>query len=363
MKFRNYLLAMASLLVASFGFTGCSDDDDDNSSSSNPEDKVAYILNEGSWGDNNSTITGLYWQTNTLFGGECVYKSQNQQAIGDVGQDLVKDGKNLYLIVWASSYIAKLDKNGKELARANLATGELASLGAPRYGVVEGKYLYVSCYGNYVAKFNKSDLSFVSKVAVGNHPERLTVSNGYIYCTSSTDESYNNDNRLAKINLKEFKEATFFTPMSNMDRIMEVEDRIFVQGYGDAFDYPWGEVNTTTGEFTQIGNASVWAENDDVIYTINGVTNWDTYETTNYFATYNVKTRKYTEGIFLKNAPAELSSVGIYGMDFNPYNDYLYITTSDYVNNSKVYVFNNKLEYVTMFESTGVNAKKIVFFD
>ena len=363
MKMKQFFFAALAVLALSAGFTSCSDDDDENSSSNDPQSKRAYILNEGAWHQNNAAITGLYWLNNTTFGGECVYKTQNQQAVGDVGQDLVKDGNNLYLIVWGSAYIAKLDKNCKELTRIDLSQGELASLGGPRYGVVEGDYLYVSCYGNCVAKFKKSDLSYVSKVTVGNRPERLIEDDGYIYCTSSTDEAYQADNRLAKISLKEFKEAQFFTPMSNMDRIMEVDDRIFVQGYGDYYDYPWGEVNTTTGEFTQIGNASSWAENDDVIYTINSVTDWNTHETTNYFATYDVEKSKYTEGSYLKNAPEELATTSVYAMDFNPYNDYLYIVTSDYTNNSKIYVFNEKLEYVSMFESTGVNAKKIVFFN
>lgn len=360
---KNFFFAALAVLALSAGFTSCSDDDDDNSSSGNSKSKVAYILNEGSWNQNNASITGLNWTDYTLFGGECVYKTQNAQAVGDVGQDLVKDGNNMYLIVWGSAYIAKLDKTGKELLRADLSQGELASLGSPRYGVVEGSYLYVSCYGNCVAKFKKSDLTYVGKVTVGNRPERLIEEDGYIYCTSSTDEAYTPDNRLAKISIKEFKEATFFTPMSNQDRIIEVDDHVFIQGYGDAYDYPWGEVNTTTGEFTKIGNASTWAENDDVIYTVNSVTDWNTYATTNYFATYDVKKSKYTEGAYLKNAPAELGSTSVYAMDFNPYNGYLYVITTDFTNNSKVYVFNEKLEYVTMFQSTGVNAKKIVFFN
>lgn len=360
---KNILFATLAMLAVTAGFTSCDDDDDNGSKPVDPKSKWAYVLNEGGWGKNNATITGLYWMDNTTFGGECVYKTQNGQAVGDVGQDLVKDGDNMYLIVWGSAYIAKLDKTGKEICRVELSSGDLAALGSPRYGVVEGNYLYVSCYGNCVAKFNKSDLSYVSKVTVGNRPERLIIDNGYIYCTSSCDESYNADNRLAKISLKDFKEATFFTPMSNMDRIMEVDGRIFVQGYGDYYDYPWGEVNTTTGEFTQLGNCSAWAEVDDVIYTVNGVTDWSTYETTNYFAAYDVKQSKLTEGAFLKNAPEELGSVSIYGMDTNPYTDYLYVLTTDFTNNSKIYVFDENLEYVSQFETTGVNAKKIVFFN
>lgn len=327
-----------------------------------PTEDFGYILNEGALRQNDASITIFDSKNNVLIDRNCIYETQNGRAVGNVGVDLVKDGNNMYLIVWGSGYIAKLDKNCREICRADFSARELAGLGSPRYGVVDGDYLYVSCYGNYVAKFKKSDLSYVGKVIVGNRPEHLIIDNGYIYCTSSVDESYKADNRLAVINLAIFDKTTFFRPLSNMDHIMEVEGRIFIQGYGDAYDYPWGEVNTLTGEFTQIGNASAWAENCGMIYTVNSVTDWNDHTITNYYATYDVKHSKFLDCPFLINAPDELNSSMIYAMDFNPYNDYLYIMTTDFINNSKVYVFNDKKEYVTTFTTTGLNARKIVFF-
>lgn len=365
MKFRSLFFGVLAALTISAGFTSCSDDDDDPKPIIDPVELThhALILNEGSWGYNNSMMTGFFWTDNTLFDGECVYQVMNGQAIGDVGQDLIRDDEgNVYMSVFGSAYIAKLDANGKEICRADLSVRPLSELGQPRYMVEEDGYLYVSCYGNYVAKFKASDLSYVGKVEVGNNPERLIEEDGKIYCTSSVDENYVADNRLAVIDTKKFDTATFFTPMSNMDRILESNDRIFVQGYGDYYDYPWGEVDTKTGEFTQLGNASCWAEDDDVIYTVNSVTDWNTYEVTNYFATYNTETNTLTEGNYLKNAPEELASASIYGMEFNPYTHFLYVMTSDFVTNGKVYVFDKNKNFITMFETTGINPKKIVFF-
>ena len=92
------------------------------------------------------------------------------------------------------------------------------------------------------------------------------------------------------------------------------------------------------------------------------MTDWSTYETTNYFASYNVETGKYTEGSFLVDAPAELSSTSIYSMETNPYNDYFYVVTTDFATNGKVYVFDENFKYVTNFQTTGVNPKTFVFF-
>ena len=366
MKIRSLFFGVLAALALTAGFTSCSDDDDDNNGGLIIDPVVneyALVLNEGSWGNNNATLSAFNWRSHEVFDAECVYKAINNQALGDVGQDIIRDDRgNIYISMFGSAYVCKLKNNGEEICRTYFNSCEMADLGQPRYLAIEDGFLYVSCYGDYVAKLKASDLSYVGKVKVGNNPERFVIEDDVLYCTSSVDESYVADNRLAVIDLKKFDSAKFFTPMSNMDRILESNDRIFVQGYGDYYDYPWGEVNITTGEFTKLGNASCWAENDDVIYTVNSVTDWSTYEVTNYFATYNTKTSQLTEGNYLKNAPAELLSASVYGMEFNPYTDYLYVMTSNFTTNGKVYVFDKNLNYVTMFSTTGINPKTMVFF-
>jgi hypothetical protein len=150
--------------------------------------------------------------------------------------------------------------------------------------------------------------------------------------------------------------------MDNPDHIIKANDRVFVQGYGAAYDYPWGELNLSTGKFTPIGNASSWTEYDDVIYLVNSVTDWSTYTTTNYFFTYNAKTSKLSEWK-LSGAPAALASTSVYGMSTNKKTGDIYIMTTDFVNNGKVYHVKKDGTFVKSFDSTGVNPRKIVFLD
>ena len=150
--------------------------------------------------------------------------------------------------------------------------------------------------------------------------------------------------------------------MDNPDHIIKANDRVFVQGYGAGWDYPWGELNLSTGKFTPIGNASSWTEYDDVIYLVNSVTDWSTYTTTNYFFTYNAKTSKLSEWK-LSGAPAALASTSVYGMSTNKKTGDIYIMTTDFVNNGKVYHVKKDGTFVKSFDSTGVNPRKIVFLD
>lgn len=358
MKLRKIMFSVLGALAVTASFTACSDDDEwnplDEGSKVYVAQTRAFVLNEGAYQKNNAGITYFDWVADTTFNYD-LFMAQNGKQLGDTGQDIIEEDGYIYVAVYGSNYITKLNGFGVELATVKLPE----ELGEVRYMVEEDGYLYVTCYGGYVAKVQTSDLKYVASVKVGDNPEYIIEEDGVIYCTNS---GWGKDNRVAAISTSSFSAPTFYNVMGNPDHIIEVNDRIFVQGYGDAYDYPWGELDVKTGKFTQIGNASTWAAYDDVLYLVNSVTDWSTYTTTNYFSTYNTKTNQLTEGNFLKNMPSELATTSIFSMSVNPYNGHLYLMTSDFVNNGKIYHFDEKGNFVKQLESTGVGPRKIVFF-
>ena len=366
MKFRNLFFTVLATLALSAGFVSCSDDDDESSNASfngQKLEKYAFVLNEGSNGKNNAGICCFGWADNQVIS-EDIYLAQNKQALGDTGQDIVTDGNgNIYVVVFGSAYVAKLDKDGKEVARADYTTDPLKSYGQPRYAVYDGGNLYVTSYGGYVTVLDAKNLTVTKVYQVGKNPEHIIAHKGKIYNTNS---GWGADNTVSEYN-PSTKEVKTYTVMSNPDGILESNGRVFVQGYG-AYDenwvaeYPWGELDLTTGEFTEIGKASSWAEYNGVIYTIHSETDWDTMTTVNHFSSYDTRSNQLTNGSYLNGAPEALASKSIYGMQFNPYNGYLYISTSDFDTDGIIYVFDSSLNYVTSVNSNGINPKKIVFF-
>ena len=358
MKLRNLMFSVLSALAVTATFTACSDDDEwnplDEGSKIYVAETRAFVLNEGAYQKNNAGITYFDWQADTTFNYD-LFLAQNGKQLGDTGQDIIADGEFIYVTVYGSNYINKLNSVGVEQATVKLP----AELGDVRYLVKYDDYLFVTCYGGYVAKVQARDMKYVSAVQVGANPERIVEKDGKIYCTNS---GWGADNRVAIIDADKFDKASFMTVMTNPDNLLNVNGRIFVQGYGDSYDYPWGELNTTTGEYKQIGNASSWTTYGGVIYMVNSVTDWNTYETTNYFSTYNTNTNEHKEANYLKNMPAELASASVCGMSANPFNGDLYIMTSDYVNNSVIYHFDANGNFKKKFSSTGLGARKIVFF-
>ena len=173
MKLRSLFLAALSAMAITVGFTSCSDDDDWSwekaGSKIEMSQKRAFVLNEGSMSKNNATMTYFDWATDEVHEGD-LFMAQNAIAMGDVAQDIiVGDDNNLYVIMSSSKIIYKLNNVGVRQSDLSVAK----ELGDPRYGVYEDGYLYVTCYGGYVAKIDTKTMKTVANVQIGLNPEYI----------------------------------------------------------------------------------------------------------------------------------------------------------------------------------------------
>lgn len=348
----------ATMLCA--GFVSCSDDDDDAwkaGSKMNLPSTRAYILNEGSMDLNNANLALYDWSIDSIYP-NCIYKEQNGQALGDIGNDLVKYGDYMLVAVNGSNYVAVLNGSGVEQARVNF--GDYANLGLVRDVAASDGYAYVSSYGGYVTKFRLSNNGFtlVDSVKVGSYPEDVLVSNGRVYCTVS---GWGADNRVAVIDADDFDTAAYITVMQNPDNLVEEDGHIFVQGYGAYYEYKWGEINTQTGVYSEIGSANALATGNGQVYTALSETDWTTYLCNTTLTAYDIATGE-TSTDFFKNAPAALSTTNVYAISVNPYNGDIYVCATDFVTDGVIYVFDQSGNFLTKFSSNGVNPQSIVFF-
>ena len=361
MKLRNFYFAALSMLAISAGFVSCSSDDDEwdwskEGSKIEMSKTRAFILNEGSSKLNNAGLTYFDWTTDATYAND-LFMMQNGVAMGDVAQDIIVDSDdNIFVIMSGSKLIYKLNSVG---ARQGVLTVS-NELSDPRYGVLDKGNLYVTCYGGYVAKIDTKSMTVTGQVKVGANPEYIIKKDGKLYCTCS---GWGADKRVAVIDLKSFDKANYFDVMDNPDRIIEVDDHIFVQGYGADWSYPWGELDPAKGTFTKIGNASAWASYKNTLYLAFSETDWSTYATTTTFYSYNAKSGQLNKSSFLKNAPEVLSSSSVYGISVNEENGDIYVMTTDFVTPGHIYHFKSDGTFVKDFASTGVNPRKIAFLD
>lgn len=366
MKFRSLFFAAVCGLLVSASLTSCSSDDEDNSWSEGSKVTMphyrGFILNEGSSKKNNASLMAFDAAADTATLGQTdFFEVQNGKKVGDTGQSLLAYEGNLYMAVYGSSYISKM--NGAGVEQKTFTCDD--KVGQPRYMAAAGGYLYVTTYGGYVAKINANTLTLEDTVRVGKAPEVIVESNGVLYCANGSSIDGQEDHRLAVINENNFKQVKYVDVASNTQKVVAMGDYVFVQSFGKDFvDTPLQQYNVKTGELKDLGFATHMAVSGDKLYYVYSKTNWSTRVTVNTYFIYDPATGN-TEDITAKvtSGAADLASATIYGLIVNPYDGSFYVTTTLYSKgNGTLYHFGSDWTFKSKFTTWGQNPNSVVFF-
>jgi len=167
------------LLVFLFIFTACSDDDP---VSPLPETNIEgiFILNEGSYGKDNASLSVYNFNTKKVT--QNVYKTANGRNLGNTGQSMMILGDEALINVYASKTITVVNlSNYKEKYSLDFL-GELQ----PRYSVAkDANIIYTTAYKSngegYVLKIDLKSKSIKKRIPMGKNPEKLVIANNKLY--------------------------------------------------------------------------------------------------------------------------------------------------------------------------------------
>lgn len=377
MKSTKFWFGVCAMLSISGLVTSCSKDDepkhDDTDSKVELPNYRMFILNSGSIGANNSNIS--FYAPREGKGIADIFYEQNGFRLGDTGQDMIEDDDQIYVSVYGSNYLAKLNAAGVEQGRVSF-TSDPELQGGVRFLAEEGKFIYASFHGGVVVKINKNDLSIAGKITnIGANLEGVAIEDGRLYVANSYSQSvdpetgknvYKYLDEMFVIDLKNFSLSQTLTVCTNPNQVAEEDDMIFVIGNGNYADkgYECQMIDPKqNNKITSIAVATNMAVGNDKVYLVNSVTDWSSYTTTNTFFYYDIKAGRLVESSFMKDAPAELASASIYMMTIDDETGDIYIGTSDYVSNGNLYRFNRDGSYITEFDSGGINPFKAIFLD
>ena len=351
------ILSLCVLSAATI-FVSCNKDDDDV----NPEVKIAkrvYILNEGSMSANNSSLDAYYPDSVTL----CVKKvfaAANGQGIGDTGQDLIAYGNRLYVSVFGSNYLAKLDLNGKIVEKHEFTADE----GQPRYLAAKDGFIYVSTYSDAVLKFDTTSIAAsLGKVEVGSNPEGIAVAgNNLIVCNSQ--KNYVSDNRISVIDLTTFTlKKNVETAYGNFQSVAVVNDSVYITYYTPTYAIEMLNFDVESGAVKPSGAATKMVSLNGKLFCANVATvydaDWNSTTNTNFFVR-DVKAGTDTEILDLSKTP-ELETATVYLFEIDPDNGDFYVGTTDYKTNGVIYRFGKDGKFIVKFETSGVNPNSAVF--
>ena len=359
------ILSLCALFLGtSMVFSSCDDDKEDDKV--NPEPiidpvetvKKMYILNEGIFKSNNSTLD-LYLPDTKTFESK-VYASQNAEVIGDTGQDLIVVGDKLFLSVFGSNYLAKLDSNGKLIEKYSFSQEE----GQPRFLAFKDNSLYVSLYSGQIAKFDTASLDKpVAYVTVGNNPEQIAIKDNFlVVCNSQLDNVP--DNRISIVDLSNFTlSKNIETSYGNFQSVAVVNDSVYVTYYTPTYSIEMLNVDINSGVVRPSGAATKMLEYNNNLYCANVATVYDENRnaTTNTsFFVRNVNTGKDTPILDLSATP-ELATATVYLFDIDSDTHDLYIGTTDYKTNGTIYRFDKDGKLLDKFETSSISPSKAVF--
>lgn len=375
MKVRSLLLNMLCMLALSVSLISCSDDDDSSlddggSTVTLPQTRV-YILNEGSFQQNNAGIEFYAPNKDADIISDIFYK-QNTAKLGDTGQDMIKYHDNIYVAVYGSNYITKLNAACVEQNRTTFTDDKDLAAGI-RYMAAEDGYIYASFYGGVIAKINANTLKVEKKITgLGNNLEGVTICNDKLYVANShkiVDSKYIYLTDVFVIDLDSFSLEETLTVSQNPNQLVEEEDKVFLISWDySAESYVLQLINPEkNNEVSKIGYATNMAVGDDILYLVDSRTdysNWPETATVNTFSSYNIKTSTMNPNSFLKDAPTELESTSIYMIKVNPNNGDIYIATTFYSSsNGNIYRFKKDGTFIEKFDCGGQNPKAAVFFN
>lgn len=345
----NKLLLALGLTLALYSCDNSSKDD------ITPVSTGTYILNNGNWGGNDSNI-GIYNPSDKTFTADA-FKTANGQALGDLGQDIISLGKDIYIAVNGSQTIFVTDSDLK--IRQQISADKEGTRLSPRYFTTSGSKVYVTYYEGFIGEI--SDNYSVRLCAVGPNPEGVAAAAGNLYVANSGGMAYPAyNNTVSVVSTSTFTETSTIEVSANPAKAEASSDGayVYVSSFGNYADIPakLQVITTADGKVKDLDYASVSAiakGKGDILYILCGGydENWNPLPGTVY--KHDMKTNKAL-GAFVTDDTTMPSAYSISAAA----DGYVYVGCSDYVNTGDVYVFTPEGKLHDKFDSQGLNPLK-----
>ncbi|MGQ7855882.1 DUF5074 domain-containing protein [Pedobacter sp. WC2501] len=303
--------------------------------------KGLYVLNEGNWGSNKSSLDyysyddGKY--TRNIFG---TVNPAVTLGLGDVGNDIKIYGAKMYVVVNGSNKVEILNaSNARQVAKLEINN--------PRYVTFYKNFAYITSYDGYVAMVDTTALSTIkTKIMVGNQPEEMAVVGNKLYVANSGGYNYPNYDRTVSV-----IDLTNNTEIKKIDVAINL-DRLRADQYGDIYVSSRGQMDQS-GEYIINPSLFVIDTKTDLIkkdfkipvsnFSINGD---DAYLYSYSYATQkstyvklNVKDETIVSNNFITDGTETLIATP-YGIEVDPSSGDIFVTDAkDYVTPGTIYCF------------------------
>ena len=337
---------LSTILAAASILTAC--DRGNSEIPQTPSTGNILILNNGNWGSNDACITRYDAKTGTLTAN--AFQKANGQNLGDLAQDILADGNELYIAVYGSQVIFVTDHDLK-IKKTITAQAEGNRL-SPRYLTKGGDKVYVTYYEGYLGEIDPSDDYTVRTVKVGANPEGLAYVDGKIYVANSGGMNYPNyDNTVSVVSASDFAVSSTIEVNTNPAKVLSAGGEIYVTSFGNYDDVPAkiqkidpASDSVTDLPYDSVSSAAVGA--DERLYVLCGG--------------YDEGGNPLPGRVFIHGATPtpfvtdQTTFPEAYSLSATP-DGYVYVGCSDYKNTGDVYMMTPQGTLHAKFDSQGLN--------
>ncbi|MGC9151592.1 MAG: YncE family protein [Microbacter sp.] len=356
MKKRNLLPFLLYLMFGLFVSSCSTNEPAGNHPNVIPSAQSMYVLNQGSWNQNNSSLTqfNLLNQTAT----QNWFMLQNNRGLGDTGNDMAIYGGKLYIVMNVSSDIEVTDLTGKSIKKIPLFNGTVAR--QPREIAFYQNKAYVCSFDSSVVRIDTASLTVDAMTKAGSNPDGICVANGKLYVSNSGGLNYPNySNTVSVIDLATFKPVKTITVLVNPFLLKTGNDKkvyLLSRGNYGSIQGALQQIDPSTDVVT-----ATYPNSAAVDFAISG--------SKLYYCNYDygtkqssVKVMDLTTGVaadFISDGTSIPLASGI-AVDDATGNVYIASSATDYVSNGTVYCFDSTGKKLFSF-AVGVNPWKMVF--
>jgi DNA-binding beta-propeller fold protein YncE len=312
------------------------------------------LLNEGLFNQNNASLTWYDVKTRNVT--LDVFQTNNQRGLGDTGNDMIRYGNKIYIVVNVSSIIEVLDvKTLKSVKQIPMIAGNKSK--QPRNIIGYGSNVFVSCFDGYVDVIDTVSFQITKRIKAGNNPENLCLLNQKLLVANSGGlNPPKMDSTISIVDLNTLSEIKKITVGINPGNIIKgLNGNVYVISRGNYNDVEprWKLVNIISGKIEKIFNENIIAMElyQDSLLLIN--TNNQS------LSLFSMKKNSIKLNEFISLS----GFVNPYNIQFLPKKNEICITDANgYVNQGFVSLFDSNGKLKEKFKA-GINPSKVISYE
>jgi len=312
------------------------------------------VLCEGLFQHNNSSITWVQLPSGAK--DPSFFQTKTSRGLGDTGNDMIRYGDKIYIVVNVSSTIEVMDASDFTPIQQieMMANGQPKQ---PRYMTAANGKVYITCYDGFVDVMDTSSLTIDTRISVGENPEGIAVSNNKLYVANSGGLNFPDvDSTVSVIDIATNTELQKITVGINPGGVMKNDA-------GDVFVISRGDYGGIPSRLRKIDPSTDQVVNAGYSFDISGMTAMSATDMLVFDAS-GVYRFNYQSDDVVATIPIDMATVNtLYDLHYHASEDNLYILDAmGYTNEGVVRKYDMTGSYLTAYQ-VGLNPTKLLFFD